>query len=93
MVASREQKRKSKNNCPSLFPNSDHTDETCSPHSNRVHACFGKGAERLVHLWKILSPKYAGLVGRATVRDSENLSLGLTQILTKPLYSFLHILN
>lgn len=22
----------------------------------------GKGAERLVHLWKILSPKYAGLV-------------------------------
>lgn len=53
----------------------------------------GKGAERLVHLWKILSPKYAGLVGRATVRDSENLSLGLTQILTKPLYSFLHILN
>lgn len=31
----------------------------------------GKGAERLVHLWKILSPKYAGLVGRVTVRIRE----------------------
>lgn len=53
----------------------------------------GKGAEQLVHLWEILSPKHAGLVGRATVRESENLSLGLTQILTNPLYSFLYILN